>query len=105
MLISILFAQDRIRTNLQDSIQDLEDSARTPLLVSIMIEGIVALVLLGSAALIYFKKIKGAQGKNTLWVVLALILGGMGILFLLGTIFGIISYLAAPAIVDTLTYR
>lgn len=99
LMSAMLFAQS---SNLKGALQNLEDTARTMLLMSIVVEGIIAVVFLGIAALIYLKKLKGVEKKGTAWLLAAVLLGLIGALFALGAIVGLITYLTTPVLVNGL---
>jgi uncharacterized membrane protein YhaH (DUF805 family) len=103
VLAGTLLAQTAGTSSIRSALGELVDASRTVLLVSIAVEAVLALVFLGGAALIYFRKLKGAGKKETLWLLTAVILALIGAMSLLGVVFGIVGYLAPPAILKTMT--
>lgn len=100
LLAGLLFAQGG-QGNLTRALNQLEETSKSIMLVSVVIEGVLAVVFLGGAAAVYLYKIKG-KPQSALWIVLAALLGLIGAGFVLGVIVGLITYLAAPAITSQL---
>ena len=103
IMFAILFAQNPESENIRNALKDLEETNRSMLLIGILIQGIISIVFLSGAALIYLKKIKKSEKKDMLWLAAAVVLGLIGLFFLLGTIFGVLSYLATPVIIKSIT--
>ena len=94
-----LFAQSSGSSNIQSALQDMEDTSRSFLLISIVIESVIAAVFLGAAGIIYLKKLKGVEKKETLWLVAAAISGLIGVFFAIGALLGLLMYLATPVLI------
>ena len=102
VVFSVLYAQGSSSADIKEGLERLQETTKATLLVVVFIEGIIGIVLLGAAALIYFKKIKGAEKKETLWLIAAAILALVGVFFLLGAVFGAVSYFTMPLVTESL---
>jgi hypothetical protein len=90
------------QSNIKGALNQLEETSRSFLVfTTIALLGVGAL-LAGIGAAIYFMKLKGVQKKETLWVVLAFLSGGLGLLSLLGGVLGLVMYLFMPTLIQGL---
>jgi len=96
----LAFAQGQ--QNIRSALGQLEETSRTMMLVSMVLEGVGALIFLGAAAVVYFKKLKGKEKKETLWLAAAIILGLLGLGLLAGAVMALLIYLTAPAMTQSL---
>jgi hypothetical protein len=104
LLISgLVFAQGTGgQENIKEALGELEETSKSFLLVSSIIQFVIAAVFVGIAAVIYLKKMKGVQEKKTLWVIAAIIIGAIGLFLLLGAVLGIIMYFTSGMIIDSM---
>jgi len=100
LLTPLLFAQPP-GGNIQKALGSLEDTTRSMMIISVMVEAVIAVLLLGIAILIYLKKLKGVEKKEMLWIVVAAFLGLAGLFFLFGAFLGFVAYLTTPTLVRT----
>jgi hypothetical protein len=98
---SVLFAQSSGSSNIQSALQNMQDTSASFLMVSIVIQFVVAAVLLGTAIIIYLKKLKGVAKKETLWLVAAVVLGLVGLLCALGAVLSLLmTFYLTPVLVQ-----
>lgn len=101
-MMAVVLAAPASTSSISAALQQMEDQSRTFLLVTSVVEGVIALAGLGGAAFIYFRKVKGAQKKEALWLAGAAILGLVGLLFLAGCVLGLLMYLSTPVLVKSM---
>ena len=97
---TVLFAASDTST-IKNALNNLEETSKSVLLVTSLVEGVISVVFLGLAGFIYLKKLKGKEKKEMLWIAAAAILGLIGAMFLLGTVLGIVAYLTIPTMTQT----
>lgn len=96
------YAPDSGSSNIQGALNELQDTTRTFLAVSIVIESAIGIVLLAVAGFVYFKKLKNVPKKETLWLALCAVSGIIGLFFILAAVLGLVAYIATPAITGSL---
>lgn len=101
MMAPLLFAQGG--ENVKYALEELEETSRTFLLISSVVQLVIGAVLFGVAIFIYMKKLKGVKEKGLLWIIAALILGVIGLLLLLGAVLGFLTFLFAPTMIQGMT--
>ena len=107
LLVASVFAQDYnsgSSGNIKGALENLTQTAKQTMLFSVIIELVIGVVLLAGAILVYFKKLRNPEKKETAWLIGALALGLIGFLFLIGGIIGLFIYFTAPVIVNELAY-
>jgi hypothetical protein len=103
MISGLLFAGGtQSQENIKEALGQLEETSKTVLLVSSIIQGVVAVVFLAAGALIYMKKIKGVEKKSLIWMAVAGISLLLGLFLLLGAVLGIIMYFTTGMMIDSM---
>lgn len=100
LLLSVfVFAQSNA-TKLKGAMNQLQETARTTLLMTAAMQIFGGLVFLAVGILIYYFKLKGAIEPQTLMWVIAIIACLFGLFLFIGGLFGVIAYLTAPIILS-----
>lgn len=98
LLPTVLYAQN----NVSIAITDLAKTTRSYIFLSIVIQAILALLFIAGALLTYYEKLRGVQQKGLLYIAAAIIMAFLGLMFLMGTVFGFFVYVTTPVIVENL---
>ena len=104
LMLLILTAFAFAGASVKEALQDLEEASKTALLIGSLVQFVIAAVFLGGAAFLFLKKLKGVEKKETLWILIVLILGIIGVFLLMGAIMGFITYLFVPSMVEAMYY-
>ena len=95
LLPTVLYAQ-----NVSIATTDMVKSTRSFMFLSIVIQAILALLFIAGALITYYEKLRGVQKKRLLYIAAAIIMAFLGLLFLIGTVFGFFIYVTTPVIVE-----
>jgi hypothetical protein len=102
LLLLILTAFTFAESSVREALGELEEASKTALLVGSLFQFVLAVIFLGATVFVFLKKLKGVEKKETLWILLALVLGGIGLILLIGAVLGIISYFLLPTMTESL---
>ena len=104
LLMLLILAAFTFAGSMREAMQELEEASKTALLIGSLVQFVIAALFLGGAAFLFLKKLKGVEKKETLWILIVLALGIIGVFLLMGAIMGFVTYLLVPSITQSMYY-
>ena len=98
----VSFAATTQQSNLSGALNQLEETSRSFLAITTLLLLVAGAVLAAIGAAVYLMKLRGVKKRETLWIALGFLCGGLGLLLLLGGVLCLLLYLFTPSLMQGL---